>query len=80
MQRIEHYEIAAYGTNLALATALGEEAVADLLAATLEEEKQTDRRLTEVTQQEIMPSALSDDKENEQPAERKKPAGRPRAG
>jgi ferritin-like metal-binding protein YciE len=37
MQRIEHYEMAAYGTDVAL-------------AQTLEEEKQTDLKLTEVTQ------------------------------
>jgi len=42
MQRIEHYEIAAYGTDVALAEALGEKEVADLLSQTLEEEKQTD--------------------------------------
>jgi Domain of unknown function (DUF892) len=44
MQRIEHYEIAAYGTDVALAEALGEKEVADLLSLsqTLEEEKQTD--------------------------------------
>ena len=45
MQRIEHYEIAAYGTNIALAKALGEEELADLLVETLEEEKQTDLKL-----------------------------------
>ena len=50
MQRIEHYEIAAYGTDVALAEALGEKEVADLLSQTLEEEKQTDLKLTEVTQ------------------------------
>ena len=49
MQRIEHYEIAAYGTDIALAEALGEQKVVDLLTATLEEEKQTDLKLTEVT-------------------------------
>jgi ferritin-like metal-binding protein YciE len=58
MQRIEHYEIAAYGTNIALATALGEQEVVKLLAATLEEEKQTDIKLTEVTQKHIMASAM----------------------
>jgi hypothetical protein len=57
MQRIEHYEIAAYGTDVALAEALGEKEVAGLLAQTLEEEKQTDLKLTEVTQQAIMPAA-----------------------
>jgi len=49
MQRIEHYEIAAYATDVALAKALGEKEVADLLSETLEEEKQTDLKLTEMT-------------------------------
>jgi ferritin-like metal-binding protein YciE len=59
MQRIEHYEIAAYGTNIALATALGEKEVAALLAKTLEEEKQTDAKLTEVTRHHIIGDAMS---------------------
>ena len=59
MQRIEHYEIAAYGTDVALAEALGEKEVVDLLSQTLEEEKQTDVKLTEVTQKVIMPQALA---------------------
>jgi ferritin-like metal-binding protein YciE len=58
MQRIEHYEIAAYGTDIALAKALGENDIVDLLSATLEEEKQTDLKLTEVTEQHIMPAAM----------------------
>ena len=63
MQRIEHYEIAAYGTDVALAEALGEKEVADLLSQTLEEEKQTDLKLTEVTQKAIMPAALAGEEE-----------------
>ena len=59
MQRIEHYEIAAYGTDVALAKALGESEVADLLALTLEEEKRTDLKLTEVTEQHLMAAALA---------------------
>jgi ferritin-like metal-binding protein YciE len=58
MQRIEHYEIAAYGTDVALAKALDETEVAELLAQTLEEEKQTDLKLTEVTEQHLMGEAL----------------------
>ena len=58
MQRIEHYEIAAYGTDITLAKALGENEVAQLLALTLEEEKQTDLKLTQVTEQHIMAEAL----------------------
>ena len=58
MQRIEHYEIAAYGTNIAIARALGEEEAVSLLSETLEEEKQTDLKLTEVTEQHIMVAAM----------------------
>jgi len=58
MQRIEHYEISAYGTNIALADALGEKEVSALLTETLEEEKQTDLSLTKITQQSIMRDAM----------------------
>jgi uncharacterized protein len=67
MQRIEHYEIAAYGTDVALAKALGEGEVADLLTQTLEEEKQTDLKLTEVTEQHLMPEALGGTGAEDQP-------------
>jgi ferritin-like metal-binding protein YciE len=71
MQRIEHYEIAAYGTDIAMAEALGEQEVVDLLTATLEEEKQTDLKLTEVTQQAIMPAAMEDGAEEESTTRKK---------
>jgi ferritin-like metal-binding protein YciE len=58
MQRIEHYEIAAYGIDIALAKALGENEIVDLLSVTLDEEKQTDATLTKVTEQHIMPAAM----------------------
>jgi ferritin-like metal-binding protein YciE len=67
-QKIEHYEIAAYGTDVALAKALGEGEVADLLAQTLEEEKQTDLKLTEVTEQHLMAEALAGGDAGDQPA------------
>ena len=73
MQRIEHYEIAAYGTDVALAKALGEKEVGDLLSETLDEEKQTDLKLTEVTQKAIMPAAMEEGAEEES-STRKKPA------
>jgi ferritin-like metal-binding protein YciE len=63
MQRIEHYEIAAYGTGVALAEAIDEKEVVELLAETLEEEKQTDLKLTQVTQKAIMPEALAGEEE-----------------
>jgi len=45
-QRVEHYEIAAYGTARAFAQTLGETKVADLLQETLDEEGETDKKLT----------------------------------
>lgn len=49
-QRVEHYEIAAYGTARTYAEILGEADAAALLEQTLEEEKETDERLTEIAQ------------------------------
>ena len=73
MQRIEHYEIAAYGTDVALADALGEQDVAALLRQTLEEEKQTDQKLTEVTRQELMAAAMGGEGQNDnKPTSRRK--------
>jgi ferritin-like metal-binding protein YciE len=45
-QRVEHYEIAGYGTVRALAELMGEDEHIRLLEQTLEEEKQTDEKLT----------------------------------
>ena len=50
-QRAEHYEIAAYGSVHAFATLMGEEEAAELLQQTLEEEKETDQKLTELSEQ-----------------------------
>ena len=47
-QRVEHYEIAAYGTVAAYADVLGETEQASLLRETLQEEKDTDEKLTEL--------------------------------
>jgi len=47
-QKVEHYEIAAYGSLVQLAKTMGLNDVAQLLAQTLEEEKQTDELLTEL--------------------------------
>ncbi len=45
-QKIEHYEIAAYGSLVSLAKTIGREDVAELLQQTLDEEKETDELLT----------------------------------
>jgi ferritin-like metal-binding protein YciE len=50
-QRVEHYEIVAYGTVRSFAQTLGESEHASLLNETLEEEKETDEKLTELAPQ-----------------------------
>ena len=47
-QRVEHYEIAAYGTVCEFAKVLGEREHASLLEQTLEEEKETDEKLSKL--------------------------------
>jgi ferritin-like metal-binding protein YciE len=48
-QKVEHFEIASYGTVRTFAEILGEENHADLLDQTLEEEKNADAILTEIS-------------------------------
>ena len=50
-QRVEHYEIAAYGTVCAFAQELGETEQEKLLNEILEEEKETDEKLTQLAEQ-----------------------------
>src|SRR4051794_27858710 len=50
-QRVEHYEMAAYGTARTFAEKLGNDEVAQLLEETLNEEKETDQKLTEISEQ-----------------------------
>jgi ferritin-like metal-binding protein YciE len=50
-QRVEHYEIAGYGTVIAFAEELGEADHASLLTETLEEEKETDEKLSGLAKQ-----------------------------
>src|SRR5262249_34818805 len=52
-QRVEHYEMAAYGTARALARCLGHDEAADLLGETLEEERETDEKLTDLAENTI---------------------------
>lgn len=49
-QRVEHYEIAAYGTLRAFAEHLGKDHAAELLQRTLNEEKQADEKLTGIAE------------------------------
>ena len=58
-QRAEHYEMAAYGTLVAWARAMGHEEAANLLQETLDEEKATDEKLTEIAEAGINQAAAS---------------------
>lgn len=57
-QRVEHYEIAGYGTARALAKALGQKQAIELLTRTLEEEKATDQKLTQLAEAAVNAEAL----------------------
>lgn len=49
-QRVEHYEMAAYGTACAHAKVLGYEDLASILSQTLQEEEEADRLLTQIAE------------------------------
>ena len=52
-QKVEHYEIATYGTVRTYAQVLGEKGVAKLMAQTLKEEKAADKKLTSIAERSI---------------------------
>jgi len=56
-QKVEHYEIAGYGTARTWANLLGHNEVASLLEETLEEEKETDQKLTGIAEEGPNPAA-----------------------
>ena len=72
-QRVEHYEIAAYGTVRAFAEELGESEHASLLAETLEEEKKTDEKLSELAKQINVEANEGSGEPEEQQKTQKKP-------
>nr|WP_199156228.1 ferritin-like domain-containing protein [Pedobacter sp. ASV2] len=59
-QKVEHYEIATYGTLRTFAENMGHTEVVDLLSRTLENEKETDVALTEVAESFINEEAASE--------------------
>jgi ferritin-like metal-binding protein YciE len=65
-QKVEHYEIAAYGGLVTLAKTMGLEDVAEVLAETLEEEKQTDQLLSEIAENSINWEAEQEDEGEEE--------------
>jgi ferritin-like metal-binding protein YciE len=66
-QKVEHYEIAAYGTLRVWANLLGKSDVAALFDDTLEEEKETDAKLTQIAESFVNQQAANseDDQEEE---------------
>lgn len=56
-QRVEHYEIAAYGATRAMAMQLGKKDVASLLQETLNEEGAADKKLTSIAEKEVLRDA-----------------------
>jgi ferritin-like metal-binding protein YciE len=57
-QKGEHYEIAAYGSLIALAKQLAETEAVGLLADTLEEEKATDQKLSLIAEEKLAAESL----------------------
>jgi len=62
-QKVEHYEIASYGTARTFAELLGNDKAVQLLQQTLDEEKETDAKLTELAMSEINVEAAEASKE-----------------
>jgi ferritin-like metal-binding protein YciE len=79
-QKVEHYEISAYGTAVAHAKAMGLTAVERLLQATLDEEYEADKKLTAVAEGSVNRLAtVTADDEEERPAPRSRSRSAPRA-
>ena len=57
-QKVEHYEIASYGTACTFAKMLGNKEVLQLLRETLEEEKATDQKLTQIAESKVNEKAM----------------------
>lgn len=78
-QRAEHYEMAAYGTLVAWARAMGHTEAADLLEQTLDEEKATDEKLTALAESGINKEAAAvahpDEEDESEEAPVRKAAG-----
>jgi ferritin-like metal-binding protein YciE len=74
-QRVEHYEIAAYGTVAEFAKILGEDEHVSLLEETLQEEKDTDEKLTSLAN-EINPQANEEMEEEEEEPKIRRKSGR----
>jgi ferritin-like metal-binding protein YciE len=65
-QRVEHYEIAAYGTARSFAETLGQKEVAQLLQETLDEEGETDKKLTRLAAKVNREAEMAGEEEEEE--------------
>jgi ferritin-like metal-binding protein YciE len=75
-QRVEHYEIAGYGTVRTFASLLEDDEAVELLEQTLEEEKETDQKLTEIAESINLEAQGQEDQEQDEeagPEEKAKP-------
>jgi ferritin-like metal-binding protein YciE len=81
-QKVEHYEIASYGTVRTWARLCGQEEAANLLQETLDEESQTDERLTQLADSIVNPRAEEggDDEEETSSQSAKKSGGKKSSG
>lgn len=68
-QRVEHYEIAAYGCVRTYANLLDETEAAELLNQTLEEEKETDKKLTKLAEKINVEASEQEDQEDQEESE-----------
>lgn len=65
-QKVEHYEIASYGSMATLAAQMGNSQVKELLGQTLQEEKDTDLLLTQIAESSINQQAEQEGSEDEE--------------
>jgi ferritin-like metal-binding protein YciE len=72
-QKVEHYEISAYGSLITLAKTMGQDEIAEILSQTLEEEKETDQLLSQIAESSINWQAEEEDEEEgEEPEDEEK--------
>jgi ferritin-like metal-binding protein YciE len=75
-QKVEHYEIASYGTARTFASMLGEEDAMELLQETLDEEATTDKKLTALAESLVNPEASQAEKNGSSKRNGKKAGGK----
>ena len=77
-QKVEHYEIASYGTLRTWANLLGKNDAAELLEETLEEEKSADQKLTTIAESGVNVAAAAEEDEEDESSSVRAPRARSR--